>query len=59
VGAGQLSRRAGGAEEELAGGRLQVRPGVLEFKIKAFGLKVNIYKHNISTYKTYACPDHS
>jgi hypothetical protein len=34
------------------------RDDVLEFKIKAFSLKMNIYKHNSSSAKTYVCPDH-
>jgi hypothetical protein len=32
---------------------------LLEFKIKAFGLKINIYKHNSSSAKTYVCPSAS
>jgi hypothetical protein len=34
------------------------REDVVEFKIKPFGLKMNIYKRNSSSVETYVCPDH-
>jgi hypothetical protein len=33
------------------------RGDMLELKIKAFGMKMTIYKHNGSTAKIYVCPD--
>jgi hypothetical protein len=55
VGAGQLSRRAGGAEEELIDDL--ERGDVMEFKIKAFSLKMSIYKWKSFSAKTYVSPD--
>jgi hypothetical protein len=34
------------------------RGDLVEFKINAFVLKMNIYKHNSSSTKTYLCPNH-
>jgi hypothetical protein len=56
VGAYRISPQAGGAEEELIDDL--ERGDVMEFKIKAFVLNMNIYKCYSSSAKTYVYPNH-